>query len=49
MSISSEITRINGNIASAYTAVSGKGGHSLPLATAQTYPQRLRAFQAAAA
>lgn len=31
MSISSEITRINGNIASAYTAVSGKGG-TLPTA-----------------
>lgn len=31
MSIQSEITRIGGNIASAYTAVSGKGG-TLPSA-----------------
>lgn len=31
MSISSEITRITGNIADAYTAVSGKGG-TLPSA-----------------
>lgn len=31
MSVQSEITRITGNIASAYTAVSGKGG-TLPAA-----------------
>lgn len=31
MSVQSEITRINGNIANAYTAVSGKGG-TLPSA-----------------
>lgn len=31
MSVQSEITRINGNIANAYTAVSGKGG-TLPTA-----------------